>query len=104
MHEFVAIGQDDDAEMLLRPTHDDVAKADAFTGVPHGVVAESPAESVAGVGIAAGIVRRERQLARILAEQLVGVERRIPFREVVDRGVYTAVAARGAGDALIGLR
>src|SRR3546814_6339071 len=47
-------------------------------------------------------VRAEGELARGVAEQAIVVQRGVPLRQVVDRGVDAAVAAGGAGDALVG--
>ena len=99
---LVTVGQDDDREPALRPAHDDVAKADRFPRVPHGVTGDAPTEAIARSGIPGGRGRREREPPRFRPQQAAVVRGRVPFREVVDGGIHPAVAQHGAGEILIG--
>src|SRR6185312_9777294 len=103
---LVAVAEQDHGEALLRPAHDHVAETDAFAGVPQRVAGDAPAIAVAGLVRFAGDlhVRAEGELARGVAEQAVVVQRGVPLRQVLDRGIDAAVAAGGAGDALVGPR
>src|SRR5690606_35338702 len=85
------------------PAQDHVAEADGFAGMPAQVAVDAPAEPVGfDIGLAIHwLLRRECGLAPARVEQAVVVERRIPFREIVDRRMDAAVAEHGAGAALV---
>src|SRR5258706_15323181 len=98
----VAVRQDDDRETLLQEPHDGIAKADGFARVPTRLAGDTPAEAVLNgrvIGLDRGL-KREPQ--RFRPQEPVAAKRGIPFREVVDRGIDTAVAQCCAGEVLIG--
>src|SRR5688572_12118472 len=100
----VAVAEHDHGQALLRPAHDHVAETDRLARMPQRAAGDAPTEAVAGLMRLTGDLRmrRECERARGVVEQAVVVERRVPLREIVDRGVDAAVAEHGAGRALVG--
>jgi len=101
---IVAVRQDDDREAPLRVAHDDVAKSDRFARMPASLAGDAPAEAILNGRIVGRGRSLEREAQRGRPQKPVLAKCRIPFREVVDGGIDTAVAEGGAGQALIGAR
>ena len=66
------------------------------------IFGEIPAEAVAAARFVRGRVWCERREPGGFADELVLVECGVPFREVGDGGINTAIAEDGTGEALIG--
>src|SRR5690606_4479022 len=90
----VAVGEEDHRGTAFRPADDDVAESNGFAGVPHGVSRDAPAEAVVDLRVDRFHPGREREREGRLGEEAIVVQRRVPLRQVLDRGIDAAVPER----------
>src|SRR5688572_21048445 len=97
----VAIGEDDDRHPALREADDGVTEPYRLAGMPERIAGDPPAEAILDRRVVGEGGRREREPARLLAEDPVVLQRGVPFRQVVDRCIDAAVAENSARRALV---
>src|ERR1035438_4889174 len=72
---FVAVGQDDDGELLIREARDACGEANAVAAMPDfpeaAVLADEPPEAIAGVRVLGHRPRGEGELEHLSAHQFI---------------------------------